>query len=618
MPTFAPAPALFLLTWLLMWAGAACAQTDSLPPALPMAPSPGVDSLAKTKAKPLPRKIVLQGLPNKKLLSAVRNELRPVAADSAQLADRIRGLPALLALGGYATASMERPVWEADKLTITFVVGAMYVVDSLRFDGLNPDFADDLRLAKRTRPGSVFSWAAYEALGKQILFAYEAAGYPFARVERQGLQFRTTPDTVWVSVRATVVPADRVVIDSIYVLGNIREKPRFVQSLIRLQPGDVYNAKAIQAIPNILNNTQYYQNTQKPELRFADKLAVLTIRTERRRSNRFDGLLGLLPPKSAGEGFQFTGLLDLQLVSALRWGEVLTVHYEKLTQTSQRIDLSYQHPYLFGTPLRAEFLFKLLKQDTAFLTRTVEPAVAYQINPYLSARFYYRNFTSSVLNVPKASQLQTWPPPQELNGSSSLFGFGLTYEKLDYKPNPTRGLSLTLDGAFGSKTISKTTGLDSLDYTRLQTRQPRTEVNFQAEYYLSPLTKQVLLLRNRTYWLGLREYFANDQAFLGGARSLRGFNENEFLAAFYTVLTLEYRLLMDRDSFIGLFADYAYTERRLLEAYQLKLHPFGVGLTLAFKTPVGVVSVAYAVGGSEQQAFQVGRGRIHIGLVNQF
>jgi outer membrane protein assembly factor BamA len=204
-----------------------------------------------------------------------------------------------------------------------------------------------------------------------------------------------------------------------------------------------------------------------------------------------------------------------------------------------------------------------------------------------------------------------------MDGEYRGYGIGLGFDNLDYRPNPQRGLAITADFALGEKTIRRSLGLDSLDFGRLQARQTQAEARLDVAGYLPIAARQVLALRARAFWLDLRQPFDSDLAFLGGSQLLRGFNENQFLASAYGVGTAEYRLLLDQDSHIGVFVDYAAVQYRSVVREEL-FFPFGLGVMLALQTRAGQVGITYGVGSAPGQPFQPQRGRIHIGYTNRF
>ncbi|MEZ4684847.1 MAG: hypothetical protein R3B47_01890 [Bacteroidia bacterium] len=80
--------------------------------------------------------------------------------------------------------------------------------------------------------------------------------------------------------------------------------------------------------------------------------------------------------------------------------------------------------------------------------------------------------------------------------------------------------------------------------------------------------------------------------------------------------TAEYRLLLDRDAHMLAFTDYAYIENRVDNSL---LRPFSFGLGLQINTgPAGLLSITYGIGQLDEGALRPARGKLHIGLVNNF
>jgi outer membrane protein assembly factor BamA len=137
------------------------------------------------------------------------------------------------------------------------------------------------------------------------------------------------------------------------------------------------------------------------------------------------------------------------------------------------------------------------------------------------------------------------------------------------------------------------------------------------EYYHQYTKRMVIALANSTYWLDQKQYFRNDEMQVGGSRSIRGFNENQFFASFYTALTIENRFLLEERSYLFVFSDIAYIEDKASPQAKV-LRPWGLGLGLTYETKAGMLSLTYAAGQVAGSPFAPSRGKIHIGLVNQF
>ncbi len=455
---------------------------------------------------------------------------------------------------------------------------------------------------------------ALERLGQQ--------GFIQAGAVIESAEYAPAGDTVGVRLRLRTTLGPRVRLDSLKLepadtLRRLRESNRFVGALLRLRRGDVLTPTALSDIPSLLDASAYYRATGAPELQ-VDTLGRALVRVPLRveRANRFDAVLGVLPPRQGQNEWQFTGLIDLALVSPLGTGEVLQFKYEELPSRSRRLDARVVVPYLAATPLGLELRLNLLKQDSLFQTVRLEPALSYAFAAGVTARLSYRSLSTSLLSTAGLTRV-VWPPPPSLDGRSQLVALALDYTRLDYAFNPRRGVRVVAEAALGTKTVQRTRGLDSLDIGRLLGSQPRREWSLELWGYWPTARRQTLVTAFRGYALDQAERFDNDLAFVGGARLLRGFNEQQFLVSRYALVTLEYRLLIERDGYVGAFVDWAYLERRTLRINE-SIRPLGYGVTLQLGTAAGVFSIAYAVGQAENQPAQAARGRIHIGFVSRF
>jgi hemolysin activation/secretion protein len=110
--------------------------------------------------------------------------------------------------------------------------------------------------------------------------------------------------------------------------------------------------------------------------------------------------------------------------------------------------------------------------------------------------------------------------------------------------------------------------------------------------------------------------YQNELYRFGGQNSLRGFNEDELFASARSVITLEYRFLLDRNSNVFVFYDQAYSENSAIK--YSKDQPFGFGTGLSFGTNLGIFSVSYALGSQMQNPILLKNGKIHFGYIAYF
>jgi outer membrane protein assembly factor BamA len=504
-----------------------------------------------------------------------------------------------------------------DSLFVRVFEGPHYQYGDIRLAGLNEIYLQKAGIERLLRKHAPVNWQDLNMRLGYCMNAYEEKGYPFAAFRDLEVGYsRIGEDSIQTDIAYSFDPGPLVRIDSIRIVGKKREKDRFVHTLMRVSPGETYRQDFIDNIPRLLNNSIYYKNVPEPEISFTSpQTANLKIRVEPRRTGKFDLLVGLIPPPDNSQKFQFTVLADFVFVSPFRFGEIIQFKYQKLPGSSQLLDIQYIQPYLLQTPLQVEAGLNILKQDTSFLNRKFFLSGQYTFSPFLSTRIYFHDKSSTLLDVSGFLADTTRIPPV-LDGTNRIYGLGFRFENLDYRLSPTRGFQIDADFGIGKRIVRENPKLWKSLYQQVELNQPVRELDFAIHYYKQLFRRQVVHLANQTYWLGQQQYFENDMLQVGGSRSIRGFNENEFFVNFYSFFTLEYRLLLDRNSFIFVFGDYAFLENAVAESKSLR--PLGIGLGMNYETKAGIISISYAVGKVGEQSFQPARGKVHIGLINQF
>jgi hemolysin activation/secretion protein len=138
------------------------------------------------------------------------------------------------------------------------------------------------------------------------------------------------------------------------------------------------------------------------------------------------------------------------------------------------------------------------------------------------------------------------------------------------------------------------------------------------EYYI-PFLKRATIKLGLTSGLKFTSapISLNEQYRLGGNRILRGFDEESVFATRYIVGTLEYRLLIGRNSYLYLFGDAGYVENLTRNA-QVYDQPIGLGAGITFETGVGLFGVSLAVGKQQDNAFDFRNIKTHFGYVSLF
>lgn len=524
---------------------------------------------------------------------------------------------------GYSEVYLDSAFVKKDSAFARIWKGQRYYLRSLQLAQLPTSYLNDMQSIKQKKGYLPLYWNGLEGELQNIILAYQNQGFPFARFYDLRVDYQQKKDSILTDVSYQFETGKAFKIDSIVLEGSKQENQRLLYAMLRIRPNDLYNQQNINNIPRILNASIYYQNVKPADVIYKpDGKASIHVAVQKRKTSQADGLIGILPPTNPtlDRRFQFTVMLNLSLISMFKQGESLQLKYEKLPNTASRGSGKFSYPYIAGTPLHASVEGNFFQQAIEFTNLQGKAEVKYQISPFLSANVSYQ-YKQTTLNdslVKLVYVYKTRTTLTALSSKSNLYATGLVYEKLNDKLVPTKGISLQFETMLGSKNILKNPSLVALKptfYDSIPLKQNVVLFNLQVKAYYLLQKRSILHIAHQSYWLNQSQILASDQMRLGGAKSIRGFNESQFFADKYATFTAEYRFLLDRKSYLQAFVDYGYLRDSFLHQTE---KPIGIGLGMTYDVPVGILSISYAVGKSNNQAFQFGRGRIHLGIMNEF
>ena len=257
----------------------------------------------------------------------------------------------------------------------------------------------------------------------------------------------------------------------------------------------------------------------------------------------------------------------------------------------------------------------LYKKDTSFLTLTNNLGIQVMFNGYNYVKAFYENQRSNLLSTEGLEFATTLPEYADI--STSLYGVGIDYSKLDYKYNPRQGYRFDMTGAIGSKKIKRNTNVNQALYDSIPLSSTLYRLELSADLFIPLFRGSTFLIGNKSGFLENENLFENELFRLGGLKTLRGFDEESITASIFSIFTLEFRYLFDVNSFFQLFIDGAYIERNANSGY-VNDTPLGFGVGVNFETKAGIFALSYALGSREDQPIQFKSAKIHFGLTATF
>jgi len=226
------------------------------------------------------------------------------------------------------------------------------------------------------------------------------------------------------------------------------------------------------------------------------------------------------------------------------------------------------------------------------------------------------NLKSSSTNNFDSKQSAKFPASN--NNSTLLYGLGYRFNRLDDSFFPKRGLLFQVKIQTGNKEIIKSPNvLDSL-YKAIQLNSLVSIISTELSFY-QPLSRRgTLYLGFKGAWMDNVNMFYNEMFRFGGLQSLRGHNQNAFIASKWGLLSTEYRFLLEKESYLFLFYDQSILERNLFNEKMVNDTPWGVGVGLRLDMKAGIFTLIYAWGQSKEQNFSFDRSKIHFGFISRF
>ena len=475
---------------------------------------------------------------------------------------------------------------------------------------INPDTTVTTELKERfeSAPGQDVSVGRIESDIDDALTQLEKDGRPFGRFRLKAINLDSVDNYSEFNVGFETSIGPRLVIQEIQLAGNKVTKDHVIIRETRIKPGDIYNETKVKNIRTRLMRLGFFQHVDEPAVFLADKdKGGLLIRVSEGNASTFDGVIGYNPGTTDEKGY-FTGLIDISLGNLFGTGRSLKVHWQKRDQKTQDIEFHYKEPWIAGFPVHAGFGFEQLIQDTTYVQRQVAVDVSMPLFENLSA--FTKLSRLEISPDSTGSYLLGIPRSRTLNAA-----IGISYDTRDDLLNPRQGAFYETSIQAGKK---KNLGPDDLvEAYQLKKNINNKQISLDIEFYIPLFKRQVFALSFHGRQITSNEQYipVPDQYRLGGARTLRGYREDQFRGSSVAWSNVEYRYILGRRSRAFLFADHGYYTS-LNESGKTEAYKIGYGFGFRLETGLGIMGIDYGFGKGEGDGLF--SGKIHVGLINEF
>jgi outer membrane translocation and assembly module TamA len=435
-----------------------------------------------------------------------------------------------------------------------------------------------------------------KVLFSKLLNYYLNNGYPFAEVGFQNVVF--LEDNLHGELK--IEPGKYYRWSEIHLKGNVNISLRSLQTITGVILDQPFSEEILHMVDKRLDQTSYFKKVKVSELLFTENGAELFVYLESQKVSSVQGAVGL-QPNPITQRVGLTGDIQVKLLNSFNKGENLEFNWRSIQPQTQALNARFVYPFLFQSPFGVDIRFNLFKRDSSFLDMKSNLGIQYQLSDGSLFKAFYQYVSSDLLYGASNSIFSKLSTVR-----SNAYGISYYRRKLDYIPNPTKGIFLTVEAAIGSrKSIS-----DSIK------NSTTFRVNFQYQRYFQLYKRNVLKLAAQFESYYAPAIYQNELYRFGGINSMRGFNEEELFASTKLITTLEYRFIVDKNSNAFLFYDQAFYENAAL-TYK-KDYPFGIGTGFSFGTKLGIFSISYALGKQLSNSIDFRSGKIHFGYTAYF
>jgi len=510
----------------------------------------------------------------------------------------------------FAKAYWEYTSVDKDKVILKIRIdeGEQIVLGRIELIGATIFPKDQLLSKFDIRKNRYFDESIFNNDVERVLKFYSDNGYPMASISPIDFDIENSKLNLKIQIDAgTIVKIGKIQID-----GLKKTKEKVILRELPIRTGIKFDQRNIDETERLLNNIGYFQ-TVSP-LSFSpvtfrrateegeNDTVNLNVSVTEGATGRFNGLLGYNPSEISES--KLAGILEATEMNLLGTGRQISIIGR--FGLTDNYELTYQEPWVFGSPVDFGIHFQAINRpdnltQQKFNERALSLSGTVRMIEFIegSLGLTYKKIRSSVLeNVNPDSALLVPPSNGRTEESQSLLN-GRKYSILltmkrdsrDYFSNPAKGR------------------LDRIGFEVSRGDFRTLKVWIDLNQYLKVYSQQVLALGIHAGRILGDDIPLTELLYLGGANTLRGYNEDMFRGEgrFYT--NLEYRFIVGRNSQFFLFLDSGSVYNKSVDNGMGSLK-IGYGLGMRLESMNGLISMDYGLA----KGSSILKGKIHVSL----
>ncbi|MBS1920235.1 MAG: hypothetical protein JST17_08280 [Bacteroidetes bacterium] len=539
----------------------------------------------------------------------------------------INKLPTLLHAKGYFTASMDSIQFDSSFARLVLFLGTSYRWVSLDTKKVDPSLLEAAGWREKLFSDKPADFSQVQLMEKRMLDYLENNGHPFAKISLDSIHIVGEK----ISALLNVDKGPPYKIDSFRIFGNTKVSISYLQRYLNIPNGSPYSKEKLTNINKKIRDLSYLEQEKPFDISMLPTGSTVNLYLKQKKSSQIYAIIGFQPNSDAtsSKKLLITGEGNLNLKNALGLGETIGLNFQALQVQSQRLNILYQHPFIFNSPFGLDFSFGMFRKDSSFLNVNLLLGAQYTLSSTQTGKLFLQRFQTIVNGVDKNFVLQNYRLPDAADVNTVNMGVNYEFNNTNYRMNPKKGNNLVIVTTIGTKKIKKNNDILTLkdpanpsydfgtlyDTVKLKTYQLRVQLTAE-KYY--PIGKQsTIKTAINMGFLQSGNIFRNELFQIGGFKLLRGFDEESQYLSQYAIATAEYHYLIGLNSYFYALMDGGWGKNNS-QNINANYSYFGTGLGLAFETKAGIFNLAWAVGKRSDTKLNLRQSKIHFGFVNYF
>ena len=379
-------------------------------------------------------------------------------------------------------------------------------------------------------------------------------------------------------------------INNVIVKGYENFPKSYFKNYFNIQINTFFNQQKIKEISKATKGLQFITEIKPPEVLFTKDSTSIYMYLKKEQNNSFDGLLNFTTKEDGG--VLFNGNIDLKLHNILNKGEKFSLFWNRIAEERQEFKITAEIPYLFASRFSPQLYFSIYKQDSTFINTKFDSKIFYNINTKIKLAVTYNSETSEKLKQTTNSNIETF--------SNHFLGLQFQYSLQNKNSFINDRFHLEINPSIGKRKINDNSS-----------NQYKIEASTSFNWELG--LRSSFFIKNRTGYLNSDSLIDNELFRIGGANSIRGFNEQSIFTNSFSYFNIEYRYLTSEKSYL-----YSITDIGQAKINNGNKNLLGIGLGYLFTTKKSQINISTTLGKKNTQSFDYKNIKLLINWRNYF